>query len=634
MVTLDFDRLFAGWRGPTLAALFAALAALPGLLSVPPIDRDESRYAEATVQMLQTRDFVNIEYQDEPRHKKPVGIHWLQSASVAAFSSPEARQIWAYRVPSLLGAALAAAACAWGAALFFGARGAALAGAALGASMLMSTEGFFATTDAVLCGATTLSMAALGRLYGAARGLGAAGFRTRLLFWIGMALAVIVKGPIGPMVVALSLITLLVWDRQGGWMKRLGWTWGLALVLAVALPWAIAITLATHGAFWGRALGGDMASKLAGAQESHGAPPGFYLLTGIIAFFPATLVLPAALLNARRAGGGGLLRAGFAALPAGLAALAIGALLGKHPAKWTGLASGLVIALVWLGVAALPQIRTYLRTRRFDFAFTPPGDPGVGFALCWLVPAWIVFEAAPTKLPHYTLPLYGALAWLAAAALTRPLSTASRAWGVALAGLGAVLIGALALVGQVQFGAPSTWPWAVATVLFASAAVLAGGLLLLRGAGAAALLAAGVLGVAAHGVLFGGLIPALTPLWPSSSVVADLKRNGFDPRDPRAPAPVTFVGYAEASGVFQTTPKAVLGGPSAGVKAVAEGRPVVVEGAEEPAFQAGLAAAGLKATPLATERAFNYSKGRKVRLTLYRRAQEPPPARTVAPPAP
>src|SRR4051812_2892704 len=104
-------RFARGWRGPALAALIALLAGLPGLIAVPPLDRDESRFAQATAQMLETGDFVVIRYQDSPRFKKPVGIHWLQALSVSAFSSPEAREIWAYRIPSLLGAMLAAAAC-------------------------------------------------------------------------------------------------------------------------------------------------------------------------------------------------------------------------------------------------------------------------------------------------------------------------------------------------------------------------------------------------------------------------------------------------------------------------------------------------------------------------------------------
>ena len=31
------------------------------------------------------------------------------------------------------------------------------------------------------------------------------------------------------------------------------------------------------------------------------------------------------------------------------------------------------------------------------------------FLVCWLVPAWLIFELTPTKLPHYTLPTYGAV---------------------------------------------------------------------------------------------------------------------------------------------------------------------------------------------------------------------------------
>src|SRR5438874_4424253 len=112
----DLARVSRGWRGPALAACIAFLAGLPGLIALPPLDRDESRFAQATAQMVETGDYVNIRYQDQPRDKKPVGIHWLQAASVQLTSSVEKREIWAYRLPSLIGAMVAAAACAWGAA--------------------------------------------------------------------------------------------------------------------------------------------------------------------------------------------------------------------------------------------------------------------------------------------------------------------------------------------------------------------------------------------------------------------------------------------------------------------------------------------------------------------------------------
>src|SRR5947207_5922582 len=110
------DRWGRGWRGPFLAAIVALIAGLPGVFALPVLDRDEARFAEASAQMLESGDFVSIRFQAEPRFKKPVGIHWLQAASVRALSHPEDRAIWAYRIPSLLGAMLAAGACAWGAA--------------------------------------------------------------------------------------------------------------------------------------------------------------------------------------------------------------------------------------------------------------------------------------------------------------------------------------------------------------------------------------------------------------------------------------------------------------------------------------------------------------------------------------
>ena len=74
-------------RAFVLALTLASL--LPGAIRLPPIDRDEARYAQATKQMLETKDFVRIRFQDEPRNKKPVGIHWLQAAAVT-LTSPEA----------------------------------------------------------------------------------------------------------------------------------------------------------------------------------------------------------------------------------------------------------------------------------------------------------------------------------------------------------------------------------------------------------------------------------------------------------------------------------------------------------------------------------------------------------------
>ena len=80
---------------------------MPGLAAIPPLDRDEARFAQATRQMLETGDFLRIRFQDEARNKKPAGIYWLQAAAVAAFSTAGSTAIWPYRLPSLIGATAA-----------------------------------------------------------------------------------------------------------------------------------------------------------------------------------------------------------------------------------------------------------------------------------------------------------------------------------------------------------------------------------------------------------------------------------------------------------------------------------------------------------------------------------------------
>src|SRR5207237_5465816 len=41
-------------------------------------------------------------------------------------------------------------------------------------------------------------------------------------------------------------------------------------------------------------------------------------------------------------------------------------------------------------------------------------EPGAKFLLAWVLPSWLVFEIVVTKLPHYVLALYPALAILIA----------------------------------------------------------------------------------------------------------------------------------------------------------------------------------------------------------------------------
>lgn len=228
----DSGKTFRGWRTALIAAAVAAVAGLLGVFTLPVLDRDEARYAQATAQMLQTGDFVRITFLDEDRNKKPVGIHWLQSAAVAATTGEAARAIWAYRLPSVLGAMLAALAAALIAGRLLGGRAGLYAGALLGASVLMGAEAGIAKTDAMLAGATGLALYGLLRLCLASPD----DRRTRrtwaLAVWALLGLGVLIKGPVAPFVLGVSagaLVMLDAWSsRTEGGRRRAHAVHGLA----------------------------------------------------------------------------------------------------------------------------------------------------------------------------------------------------------------------------------------------------------------------------------------------------------------------------------------------------------------------------------------------------------------------
>lgn len=542
----NLDRYIAGWRGPVLAALLALIAGLPGLLLLPPLDRDESRFAQATAQMLESGDYVDIRFQDEPRWKKPIGIYWMQAAAVAAVSDVADRNIQPYRLPSLLGAMLAAWAVAWAGAALFGQRAGFLAGAMLGATFLLSTEAGIAKTDAMLAGLTTLSMAALARIYMATRANARPQRLHKLLFWAGIGLSVLVKGPIGLLVVALAILGLSLWDRNFRWLGRLGWGWGLPLVALLVGPWAIAITIATDGGFWREAIGGDLAPKLTGAHESHGGFPGMYVLLSPLLLFPATLLLPAALSTG-----------------------------------WS---------------------------RR--------AEPAIRFAVCWLVPAWLMFELAPTKLWHYTLPTFGAIALLAAAALTQPIGKISRVSGALLGLFAAIVISLITVYGLTEFGRSTAQTWATVTIVFAVMAAAVGGFLLANRAAATGVLIAIAFGVLAHAGL-AGTIRQLRPLSIAPRLVQTLDSAELNPRQGRYPGPVAITGFHEPSFVFLAGKDTQLTDGPGAARALAQGRPAIVERHDDEAFRRALADLGAAGRAVGVVTGHNYSSGDDVRLTIY-----------------
>ncbi len=543
------DRLM---RHPRLAlVLLCLLLWLPGFFTLPATDRDESRFAQATRQMVDTGDYIRIRVGEEDRNKKPAGIHWLQAAAVhgvEALGIGDRTQIWPYRLPSLGGALLAVLATFQLGRALVGRRAALLGAAMLASCMVLVGEVHIAKTDAVLLATVTAAMGLFGLAYLRPQGFTA---KQAAAFWLVLGVSVLIKGPIGPMVALLTGVTLAVVDRGAPWLRALRPAWGLPLMLAAAAPWFIAIGIATDGRFFAEAVGDDMLAKVGSGEEKHWGPPGLYLaLFGVTAFPAAFLVL-----------------------------LAL-------PGAWAA--------------------RLHPPTR---------------FLLAWIVPAWLLFEAVQTKLPHYTLPAYPALMLLGAAWALHPLRGAVPRWlrWIALA----------ALVG-VAAGLPVA---ALAAAIWLSGAALPGALLavaasalllwvVLRAwraeAWGRAGLAAVVLAVPLYAAVLEGVAPRLSPLWIAPRLGAELARAapGLDSRD------FGITGHAEPSVLFAVGGGTKLlrrGEDAARFLAEVPARRVVAVGDRAIAdFRREAEARGLAPRAVGTVTGFNYTRGRWVTLTLFR----------------
>ncbi|MBX7249891.1 MAG: glycosyltransferase family 39 protein [Caulobacteraceae bacterium] len=271
-----------------LVALLTLLTFLPGQSSIPPLDRDESRYAQATRQMIESGDYVRIRFMDTARNLQPAGIYWLQAVSVRLLGDPAVREIGPHRAPGFLAAVASVFLTWWVAALLFGPRAGRAAALMMGCAVVLTLEARFAKIDAVLCAVTLLAQAALARLY-----LSRAGPRPHrawtALFWAALGAGLMLKGPIILLVSGGTVLGLVLLERRAGWLSRLEVAWGLPLALALTLPWFAAIGQATHGAFFAEALGRNALGKVAGAQEAHGGPPGYHLLAFNLMFWPGAL---------------------------------------------------------------------------------------------------------------------------------------------------------------------------------------------------------------------------------------------------------------------------------------------------------------------------------------------------------
>jgi 4-amino-4-deoxy-L-arabinose transferase-like glycosyltransferase len=271
------------------------------------------------------------------------------------------------------------------------------------------------------------------------------------------------------------------------------------LLLIVTLPWFIAIGIASHGEFFKSSLGGDFAAKIQSGQEAHGAPPGFYLATFWLTFWPATLFI------------------------------------------------------TFDGLKRLWRMR---------------GSRRALFVLAWILPWWVIIEAIPTKLPHYALPLYPALALAAVMALRTmggyqvpPARLAAIVWCVVAAALALFLLVLSWIAEARQF-----------VLLTAVLAAFAGASAFTGAASWRGLHHAALCGILASAALiytaaFSIALPGLQPIWISETAAAAARslRSCYS-------GPAGFTGFSAPSLVFLNGTKTLLTSPPGLSDALASNR--------------------------------------------------------------
>jgi 4-amino-4-deoxy-L-arabinose transferase-like glycosyltransferase len=543
-------------RAIALLVLVSLAAFLPGFFQIPPTDRDETRFAQATKQMVETGDFVDIRFQDEVRYKKPVGIYWLQAGAVLAGEAlgvPNARtRIWLYRIPSLIGAIGAVLLTYWTALAFVPRRYALLAGFMLAGSVLLSVEARLAKTDAMLLFTIVAAIGALARAYlgrvEAATGLG--GLALPAIFWTALAAGVLLKGPVILLIVGVTAVTLMIHDRSARWFLALRPAIGVLWLVALVLPWSWAILSRAGETFVAESVGRDLLPKLFSGQEGHGAPPGFYFVLFWLTFWPAAPL-------------------------AGLSA----------PAVWA--------------------------ERR---------ERPTSFLLAWLVPSWIGFELVVTKLPHYVLPLYPAVAiliarsmWHGALAPSIWLKRLTLGWPIVAALVPIVAVVALVAMRH-QLGLLA-WPFGAVAMVFG---FMAWRYYDIDGA-EKSLIRAVIASVLIILVFFGIIAPSLRPLFPSATLARVL---ASDPCDYKI---VAAAGYSEPSLVFLIGTSIRLTDGAGAAEMLREGqcRFALIESREQRAFVQRAEAIGLRYAPLPRVEGINISNGRSISVAVYRSGKAP-----------
>ena len=288
-----FEKLAAA---PQRAILIFGLALmLSGNWLLPLTDRDETRFAEASREMLQRGDYVVPWFNGAWRFDKPILIYWCQSAGYRVFGENE----FAARLPSALFTTLTAwLLVRWGRKIADG-KTALMAGGIFLLGLHVAIIGRVATADMAMIFFYTLALWSGWEL---TRPENAARKRWWMIFYVTLALGFLAKGPVawlplGGMFLGRAL------RKNNFRLPLLETVFGLCIAVALAALWGIPALEQTNWQFLKVGLGEHVVFRSVGVIDGHGlagilgfiATLPLYFITFFVSFFPWSTRVPAKL---------------------------------------------------------------------------------------------------------------------------------------------------------------------------------------------------------------------------------------------------------------------------------------------------------------------------------------------------
>ncbi len=254
-------------------------------------DRDEPRFARATVEMVESGDYLVPTFNGEWRLHKPILIYWLMSLPVRLLGPTEL----ACRFFAAVGTAVTCLLTFLIARRLFDVKAGLWAMLVPASSIMIMYIGTAATADAVLLpcmlGVIVVFVYTLDHKMRVA---------DMILMAVAIGLAQLAKGPVALLSVIVIPVTLLVGRRQS--IRRGKYLWPVVFATIagalVFLAWALPANSATGGEFFRFGVGKHVVGRSVNPMEHHGGEfllylP-YYLPVILIGFFPWTLYLAGA----------------------------------------------------------------------------------------------------------------------------------------------------------------------------------------------------------------------------------------------------------------------------------------------------------------------------------------------------